>query len=107
MPQDQAKGYGLWVAKVVAARTFGRKREDKPASDAAPSRRRKWHALGDEPQTDKLFDREIVKRMGADFYRDVFGPAIRDAHSRGQTYESIRDRLRRRWKPAERTATAG
>src|ERR1051326_6042211 len=32
MPADQAKGYGLWVAKVVAARKFGRlKDRDNPA----------------------------------------------------------------------------
>ena len=35
MPLDQAKGYGLWVAKVVAARTFARERgrESKPSGD--------------------------------------------------------------------------
>jgi hypothetical protein len=37
--------------------------------------------------------------MGAEFYKEVFAPAIREARSRGQEYESIRDRLRRRWKP--------
>jgi hypothetical protein len=101
MPEDQAKGYGLWVAKVVAARKFGRARnEDKSSSDAPPRRRRKWHLLGNEPQTDKLFDHEIVERMGPDFYRQVFAPAVREARASGQAYEAIRDRLRRRWKPA-------
>jgi hypothetical protein len=100
-PLNQAKGYGLWVAKVVAARKFGRKRDDEQSrAEQARQRRRKWHALSGEPQTDKLFDHEIVARMGADFYREVFGPALRTAHASGQTYESIRDRLRRRWKPA-------
>ena len=98
-PLDQAKGYGLWVAKVVAARRFGRAKSDEQATNGTPRRRSKWHALGGEPQTDKLFDREIVDRMGADFYREVFEPAVRDARASGQTYESIRDRLRRRWKP--------
>jgi hypothetical protein len=100
MPMDQAKGYGLWVAKVVAARKFRRQRgEEQPAADK-PKRGRKWHVLSGEPQTDKLFDHQIVERMGADFYRDVFAPAVREARADGDTYESIRDRLRRRWKPA-------
>jgi hypothetical protein len=98
-PLDRAKGYGLWVAKVVAARRFGRRKDEAQSGEAARQRRRKWHALGGEPQTDRLFDHEIVERMGADFYREVFGPAVRDARASGQTYESIRDRLRRRWKP--------
>ena len=99
MPHDQAKGYGLWVAKVVAARKFGRQSKDS-SSNAQRNKRRKWHVLSGEPQTDKRFDHEIVDRMGADFYVRVFAPAVREARSDGQTYESMRDRLRRRWKPA-------
>src|ERR1700738_3189618 len=56
MSMDQAKGYGLWVAKVVAARKFGRRKDEEKPSAGVPRRRRKWHVLGDEPQTDKLFD---------------------------------------------------
>jgi hypothetical protein len=104
MPVDQAKGYGLWLAKVVAARKFRRQKGEQESASGQPKRRRKWHVLSGEPQTDKLFDHQIVDRMGADFYRDVFAPAVREAHSSGQTYESIRDRLRRRWKPAPATA---
>jgi hypothetical protein len=108
-PVDQAKGYGLWVAKVVASRKFRRQKTAQQSSDEAPRRRRKWHVLSGTPQTDKLFDHEIVERMGANFYREMFAPAIREARSGGKTYESIRDRLRRRWKPdpepdADRTA---
>ena len=101
MRADEAKGYGLWVAKVVAARKFGRVRErgTAPAEDKN-RRRRKWHVLSGERQTDKLFDHEIAERMGAEFYRDVFEPAVRAAREQGQPYEAIRDRLRRRWKPA-------
>ena len=101
MPADQAKGYGLWVAKVVAARKFGRlKDRDRPTADEARKRRRrKWRVLSGKPQTDKLFDHEIIERMGQDFYKDVFAPAIRRAREQGQDYEQIRDRLRRRWKP--------
>ena len=99
MSVDQAKGYGLWVAKVVAARKFRRRKDEEKPSGDAPRRRRKWHVLGDEPQTDKLFDHEVVERMGPDFYREVFAPAVREARASGHTYESIRDRLRRKWKP--------
>src|SRR6185369_2823755 len=76
MPADQARGYGLWVAKVVAARKFGRMK-DRPTADAGkPRRRRKWRVLSGIPQTAKLFDHDIVERMGGDFYREVFAPAI-------------------------------
>jgi hypothetical protein len=106
MPADQAKGYGLWVAKVVAARKFGRlrTRERPSAEEAKVRRRRKWHVLGGEPQTDRLFDHEIVERMGSTFYRTEFVPAIRNAREQGQSYEAIRDRIRRRWKPRSRNA---
>ena len=99
MPHDQAKGYGLWVAKVVAARKFGRQRNEAPSAEEGKRRsRRKWRVLGGESQTDRLFDHEIVQRMGRDFYEQVFAPAVREARASGQTYEAMRDRLRRRWK---------
>ena len=101
MQVDQAKGYGLWVAKVVAARKFGRLKRERPVSEAEETRRkrRKWKVLSGIRQTDKLFDHEIVDRMGAGFYREVFAPAIREARDKGRTYEAIRDSIRRRWKP--------
>jgi hypothetical protein len=102
MPADQAKGYGLWVAKVVAARKFGRLK-DRPAVSADEQkrrRRRKWKILSGVPQTDELFDHQIVERMGRGFYREVFSPAVRDGREKGQSYEDMRDRLRRRWKPS-------
>jgi hypothetical protein len=34
------------------------------AKEARARSRRKWHVLGGEPQTDQLFDHEIVERMG-------------------------------------------
>jgi hypothetical protein len=106
MKVDQAKGYGLWVAKVVAARKFGRLKRERPVSDEEEQRRkrRKWKVLSGVPQTNALFDHEIVERMGAEFYRDVFAPAIREARDKGRTYESIRDSIRRRWKPAPERA---
>ncbi len=96
--EDVAKGYGLWVAKVVAARRFGKKKPDGEAKDK-PAHRGKWRKLDDVPQTDKLFDKQIVERMGVTFYKRVFSPAIRRAIADGSSYESIRDTLRAEWKP--------
>ena|SRR5438270_4126375 len=105
LPVAQAKGYGLWLAKLVAARRSGRTKTEpgeKGPESKAPARHSKWHSLSGVPQTDKLFDKEIVQRMGPDFYRRVFSPAVRQAFERGEPYESIRDRLRADWKPAAR-----
>src|SRR5262245_32440357 len=75
-PGDEAMGYGLWVAKVVAARRFGggksgdhdgRNHRNDGESEADRRQRLvdgKWHTLDGEPQTDALFDHEIVERMG-------------------------------------------
>ena len=108
MPADEAQGYGLWVAKVVAGRRFGGAKSREHGQDGqrrgheAPAGRLvdgKWHALDGEPQTAALFDHEIVRRMGQEFYREAFAPAIRAAREQGKSYESIRDAIRREWKP--------
>ncbi|MFN8472685.1 MAG: hypothetical protein U0822_10880 [Anaerolineae bacterium] len=105
-----ARGYGLWVAKVVAS-GGGRRGVAEPkgarpegeaahhAEGAAPPEPQEWHTLGDEPQTDALFDKEVVRRMGDDFYNEVFAPAIQQAFDEGKSYESIRDTIRKEWKP--------
>lgn len=106
-PEDEAKGYGIWLAKVVAGRRFGRKGDggerppDRPErSDAARSRPEdKFRHAGDELQTDETFEREVVERMRRDFYARVFAPAIRAAVERGQRYEQFRDAIRAGWKP--------
>jgi len=107
-PEAEAMGYGLWVAKVVAARRFGggtlKERPDRKDHDGKESRREhlidgKWHTLDDEPQTDALFEKEIVERMGRTFYHRVFAPAIHEAREHGKSYESIRDAIRKDWKP--------
>src|SRR3712207_1659674 len=103
LPEDEAMGYGLWVAKVVAARRFGggtlkerheRGKERGDDHDDKDDRREglvdgKWHALDGEPQTDALFEKEIVERMGHTFYHRVFAPAIEEARKAGKSYESI------------------
>lgn len=104
LPQDEAKGYGIWLAKVVASRRFGQ------GSDAGSTKPRKktdehevepkFRSVGDELQTDETFDHDIIDRMGAGFYREVFVPAITEAREQGQKYEAIRDTIRKEWKPA-------
>jgi hypothetical protein len=107
-----AKGYGLWVAKVVASggsrRTSTRRQhggaEEHAEQQAEPGTqgnhgKQEWHELSGEPQTDDLFDHEIVERMGKGFYTHVFSPAIRQAIAQDRSYESIRDAIRKDWKP--------
>jgi hypothetical protein len=107
---DEAAGYGLWVAKVVASRRFGsgissqapsQVRESAPhePGEAEEPKRPKWHSLGGEPQTDDLFEKEIVNRMGREFYDTVFAPAIAQAVAEDRTYNSIRDTIRKDWRP--------
>ncbi len=108
LTKSKAKGYGLWVAKVVAAQKFGRmpkpereKKKETPEEKAAREKKAKteWHDLSGVPQTDKLFDHEIVDRMGKDFYAKVFSPAIQQAYAEGKPYVAIRDAIRKEWKP--------
>jgi hypothetical protein len=107
---DEAKGYGLWLAKVVAARKFARKGETKAAmtdklrrgADEDELVDGKYRSLDGEPQTAELFEREIVERMGEEFYREVFQPALRDAFERKERYEDVRDALRTGWNAARK-----
>ena len=74
-PLDEAKGHGIWLAKVVASR-----RRAPAASSSripvgpghAPSRmpepEERFKTLGGELQNDARFDREVVERMGDRFY---------------------------------------
>ena len=110
-PEDEAMGYGLWVAKVVASRHRRSTSDDDGEQDTHGSKEErekarrkrlvdgKWRTLSGEPQTDELFEKEIVERMGRTFYRRTFAPAIEDARKSGKSYESIRDAIRKSWKP--------
>ena len=103
-PEDEAKGYGIWLAKVVAARRFGKSSEPKTeksdqVSKGAKEVEPKFRTLGDELQTDETFDHDIIDRMGSTFYDDVFVPAIAEAISEGKDYTQIRDSIRKDWKP--------
>jgi hypothetical protein len=105
-PEDEAKGHGIWLAKVVAGRRFGRTADSEGSRDRRrtgdePDRRVSpdFRSAGGEPQTDETFDHEIVERMGRAFYDGVFAPAIRAAVGAGNSYEQIRDTIRADWKP--------
>lgn len=107
LPEDEAKGYGIWLAKVVASRRFGAKKDGPPRSegggkDGKPAS--KFRSVGDELQTDEVFDHDIIERMGASFYDAVFAPAIEQARAAGESYEDIRDSIRKEWKPNRKKA---
>ncbi|HEX5414944.1 MAG TPA: hypothetical protein VFZ25_04700 [Chloroflexota bacterium] len=103
MPEAAAKGEALWLAKLVAARKFATTAERKARVTAKLKRKPGVPApagartLEGKPQTAALFDREIVDRMGPDFYARVFAPAIAHAYHSGEKYEAIRDRIRAPW----------
>lgn len=104
-PPEVAKGYGVWLAKVVAARRFGRKAERADREAAGRHREEtpetpRFRTLDDELQTDEMFDHDIVDRMGSTFYESVFVPAITEARAQGASYERIRDTIRKDWKSA-------
>ena len=107
LDEPHARGYGLWVAKVVAS-GGGRRGAAEPHAARPPegaaeqheeAHQQEWHTLSGEPQTDALFEREIVRRMGADFYQRVFAPAIATAFEQRRSYAGIRDTIRKDWKP--------
>ncbi len=105
LPDDEAKGYALWAAKVTAANRMGTPVESVAEVDLKrqaafqKTRAEKWRDLNGELQTDVLFDEEIIERMGRDFYDRVFAPAIQRALEDGYQYSDIRDSLREEWKP--------
>jgi len=102
MPEDLAKGRALWVAKVVAGRRYGANpgeaREARAEREQPAPAEEGYRSIGGNEQTGPMFDREIVDRMGPEFYHDVFHPAIERAVRDGQRYEDIRDSIRRDWK---------
>ncbi len=115
-PDDVAKGYGIRIAKIVASKRFGgsaskkgrHEKDDRPEGEPSTGSRfggesgSKFRALDGVIQSDETFDREIIDRMGPEFYEVVFQPAIREALAAGRKYEQIRDTIRKNWKPARR-----
>src|SRR5947209_18974691 len=104
MPDDLARGRAIWAAKVVAGRRYRAAPPPRASGtvEHAPSEPSEggdgFRSVGGELQTDETFDREIVTRMGRDFYHQVFQPAIEEAVESGRRYEDIRDSIRKAWK---------
>lgn len=100
-PPAQAKAYGIAVANMVA----GRRRRPAPARPPVTTRDEDPTKAGDRARQDwgrflgsaAEFDDIIVRRMGRDFYRTVFRPALREAWGSGLDYEEIRDSIRAGW----------
>ena len=106
--EDEAKGYGIWLAKLIASRGYYPKNltkdEDyKPSYissryklivDKLKASDIKVFYLSDEPQTAEMFDRSIVERMGEDFYKEVFSPKIASLLEEGLGYMDFRDSVR-------------
>ncbi len=82
-PADEAKGYGLWPAKAVAARKLAKwnttsdldrlSAEEATAKQYPPSQ---WRHVSRTEQTNALFDAEIIARMGEDLYDRIVDPPI-------------------------------
>lgn len=94
---DDAKAYGLAVAKVVAARKFyGHRLKYKGATKAyveGKTKEKWWEKIASAPE----FDEKIIRRMGEEFYYKVFSPAIEKAMEEGKDYMDIRDSIRQEW----------
>ena len=99
--KGEAKGEAIWFAKVVASRKnrgyMPNKKSITPSikffTSEQTQKQKEWKELSGIPQTDALFDKEIIDRMGCEFYYEVFVPAIKKAIEEGKKYEDIRDNL--------------
>lgn len=107
MSEDVAKGRGIWAAKVVASRRSSGgaappsakgTAQQRAEGDGTEERDDEYRSVGGEVQTGETFDKEIVNRMGREFYDDVFHPAVVQAVNDGKRYEDIRDTIRKDWK---------
>jgi len=96
-PEDEAKAYGLAVAKVVAARKFfGHRTKYRGATRAyleGKTTEKWWRKLA----TPEEFDEKIIRKMGEEFYKKVFRPTLEKLYSEGKDYMEIRDSVREEW----------
>jgi len=94
---EDAKAYGLAVAKVVAARKFyGHRQKYRGATREfveGKTTKKWWEKMASAPE----FDEKVVERMGREFYDKVFSPAIISAYEKGKDYMEIRDSIRKGW----------
>jgi len=102
IPEDVAKGDAIWLATLVAARKFS-KGSTKPRTSNGKDKKyaekngiytSKWRQLSGIDQTDKVYDKNIIQRMGEDFYEQVFLPKLKSLVEAGLSYKEYRDSAR-------------
>ncbi len=97
MGSKHAKGYGIWMARMVAGKKFGggavttgHTSAVATTTGAKKSGVKSWHELSGKPQTDKEYDKELVTRFGEPNLITI-EDFIRNAYKKGMKYEAIRD----------------
>lgn len=107
MSKETAMAEGLWLAKLVASRRRGSGSGSKPGTSVkkngtnyiktgvVPGEPSEWKELGGIPQTPDLFKKDVIDKVGEDFFENVFLPAIEKAYNDGKTYMDIRDSIRK------------
>lgn len=96
---EEAMGFGIWMAKVIASRKFGRKSFGNSNKTKSTSPKKGtiidgkiWNTLNGIPQTDETFKKEIIERMGSDFYYKTFSPLVKKLMDEGLDYKPLRDK---------------
>jgi hypothetical protein len=76
--------------------------QKSPADNTKPAPKRDrteeepgFRSIGDELQTDATFNYDIIERIGARFYDEVFVPAVAEARAEGNSCQTVRDTIRR------------
>ena len=93
-PEDEAKGYGIWLTKVVAARRFGQKSASdgkKPGTKDAHEAEPKFRSVGDEPANGRDLRPRHHRANGAAVLRGGLRAGDRRGPGRG---EVLRDHPR-------------
>ena len=102
LPEDVAKGDAIWLATLVASRKFSRgKVQPRTVKDKKDQRlaqkngvfTSKWRSLSGKEQTDKVYDKNIIQRMGEDLYQIVL-EKVREKFEAGLDYMQYRDSVR-------------
>ena len=90
-PTDVAKGEGLWLAKFIASRRFAKSAPKKNGNGVKKATVvSKFKSLNDIPQTDKLFDKDIIGRLGEEIYENILVKGVAAALKQSMKYNDIR-----------------